>query len=316
MVLVRDPACRAGDPRLRLAVLLVLQQIPQYSVLLSRFGWTQILFLWAPHWTGPLLTMSWWEVHTGALHRQDPEVYKHPATGGYAKDLRSGANNAGVALLYDFVSASEAEEVKALLGTSLTEQYSGAGEASLSRTESSFADSFVEWAYSFIRISSGSWIPEGSEAVTNRISERIEKLTGLPDKNCERFYLIKYLPGQQFRAHHDLYDMDPTLPFPVHANSRAVTVLIYLSDVDSGGTVFPLAVPPLEVRAKRGNALVWRNCINGTVPPGSDKDVQCVARDWRSIHAGLPVVEGAKFTMTRWCHEGVFSSDEPPSDHG
>ena len=36
----------------------------------------------------------------------------------------------------------------------------------------------------------------------------------LPETNAEEFYIIKYMHGQQFRAHYDLYDMDPTAAFP------------------------------------------------------------------------------------------------------
>ena len=80
-------------------------------------------------------------------------------------------------------------------------------------------------------------------------------------------------------------------------------MLLYLNDVEGGSTAFPLAVPALEARpeyplnsknnsqvqARMGNAVIWRNCINSTVIPGSSKRIQCVERDWRSLHMGVCV---------------------------
>ena len=42
---------------------------------------------------------------------------------------------------------------------------------------------------------------------------------------------------------------DPTELFPYASNNRAYTVLLYLSDTEEGGgTIFPVAKPPLEVK--------------------------------------------------------------------
>jgi len=294
-----------------------------YCYLSHSFGWSQIFFLWAPYWAGPVLTMSGWEVEDGVFSHNDPRVFRHPL-GYWAKKLRSGADNTEVTLIYDFVSAAEAAQLRGYLGKELSEQYSGGGEATLSRQESTYADDFAEWAYSYIRMSTGSWVPE--KLLNKRLSKRIAKLSGIPSKNCERMYLIKYAEGQQFRAHYDLYDLDPTELFPYASNNRAYTVLLYLSDTEEGGgTIFPVAKPPLEVRTKLGNAIMWRNCINGTLDDVdtrlSDlnlddeeadhrKKVHCLERDWRSIHAGLPVVKGVKWTATRWCHERACNHNE------
>ena len=50
-------------------------------------------------------------------------------------------------------------------------------------------------------------------------------------------------------------------------NNRALTMLMYLNDVEEGGeTIFPLAYPPLKLRARAGNAIIWRNCIPEVIP--------------------------------------------------
>ena len=49
----------------------------------------------------------------------------------------------------------KAAQLRGYLGKELSEQYSGGGEATLSRQESTYADDFAEWAYSYIRMSTG-----------------------------------------------------------------------------------------------------------------------------------------------------------------
>ena len=131
--------------------------------------------------------------------------------------------------------------------------------------------------------------------------------------------MIQYRQGQQFRAHYDLYDIDPRFPLPREESLRGLSVLFYLSDVPENGggeTIFPLARPPLKVNPKKGSVIVWRNCIPFSEEEKrqleAEGDLSCVPkkicckeRDWRSIHAGLPI-QGPwmKFTMTRWVREG------------
>lgn len=51
---------------------------------------------------------------------------------------------------------------------------------------------------------------------------------------------------------------DPNEEFPHHLNNRVITALVYLSDTDdgSGETVFPLAVPPLQVQRQGDNQVL------------------------------------------------------------
>ena len=52
----------------------------------------------------------------------------------------------------------KAAQLRGYLGKELSEQYSGGGEATLSRhEETTYADDFAEWAYSYIRMSTG-WL--------------------------------------------------------------------------------------------------------------------------------------------------------------
>ena len=42
-----------------------------------------------------------------------------------------------------------------------------------------------------------------SDDVVQRVHERIAKLTGIPANHSEDFQVLKYEPGQFYRAHHD-----------------------------------------------------------------------------------------------------------------
>jgi len=271
-----------------------------YVWLSHTYGWEQVFFLWAPSWVPPLMAGSNWEVITGLRDANDKEAFQL-SSGHWARKLRTGPDNPEVTVIYDFLSADEVQKMVHLLGNELVERSSGEGEASLS-TE--VADAWMEYIYSFIRTSTGQWIPEGRYAFAQGISDRIEKLTGMPSGNCEEFYVIRYQGKQQFRAHYDLYDYNPNEPFPSHYNNRVHTVLLYLSNTEGGETIFPLARPPLKVKPRAGNALVWNNCILEPEDSGRcGKTKCCVARDRRSIHAGLPVTGGVKLTASRWIRE-------------
>jgi prolyl 4-hydroxylase len=55
--------------------------------------------------------------------------------------------------------------------------------------------------------------------------------------NLQKFYLIKYQPGEKYDPHLDPHDESEYGP---QQTKRIATVVVYLSDVGSGGeTLFP-----------------------------------------------------------------------------
>ena len=129
---------------------------------------------------------------------------------------------------------------------------------------------------------------------------RIANVTQVPIENFENFQILRYLPGQYYRTHHDMSENDNRLA----SGPRIYTFFLYLSDVEEGGeTEFPLIKRPsgisVKVKPTRGTALVWP----------SVKNDDPTAQDPRTRHAALPVIKGTKFAANAWIHQ--FDYSEP-----
>ncbi|WP_374944004.1 prolyl hydroxylase family protein [Sphingomonas sp.] len=129
------------------------------------------------------------------------------------------------------------------------------------------------------------------------IDESIAHLLGVDPRNGETMQGQRYAVGQQFRAHHDYFhevekywaDMQRC------GGQRTWTAMIYLNDVEEGGaTWFPQA--GIRVAPKRGLLLAWNNMK----ADGSPNE--------RTLHEGMPVVEGVKYIVTKWFREGFWVS--------
>jgi prolyl 4-hydroxylase len=127
------------------------------------------------------------------------------------------------------------------------------------------------------------------------IDESIARLLGIDPRNGETMQGQRYAPGQQFRVHHDYFhetekywaDMERC------GGQRTWTAMIYLNDVAEGGaTWFPQA--GIRVAPRRGLLLTWNNMQ----PDGSPNE--------RTLHEGMPVVEGVKYIVTKWFREGLW----------
>lgn len=174
------------------------------------------------------------------------------------------------------------------------------------------------------RTSSGGWIRmrDDEDEVVRDVELRVAAWTMLPRNRGETIQVMKYGPGEEYKAHHDFFYDDVNVR---DGGQRVATVLMYLSDVEEGGeTVFPLGVPlgrersaksksggkdddfkaacerarrgdgdVLAVKPRRGDALLFYNAhLNGEL-------------DELSLHAGCPVVRGVKWTATRWQRVGA-----------
>lgn len=144
-----------------------------------------------------------------------------------------------------------------------------------------------------VRTSSTAWLsgPEHfSDPILHGIEDKISEILKVPVQNQEHFQVLKYLPGQFYKAHHD--------HIPEHANmpcgSRLATFFLYLTDVTAGGgTNFDLL--NLVVQPKRGRAALWFNL-----------DTNTLQQDPRTRHEASPVIEGEKWAANKWVHVDNF----------
>uniref|UniRef100_A0A0D6QZA4 procollagen-proline 4-dioxygenase n=1 Tax=Araucaria cunninghamii TaxID=56994 RepID=A0A0D6QZA4_ARACU len=170
-----------------------------------------------------------------------------------------------------------------------------------------------------VRTSSGMFIPKGKDEIVTRIEEKIAAWTFLPKENGEDIQVLRYEPGQKYDPHFDFFHDKVNLARGGH---RVATVLMYLTDVAKGGeTVFPsaevdsrrrvniqddtlsdCAKKGVAVKPKRGDALLFFSLTPGAITDSS------------SLHAGCPVIEGEKWSATKWIH--VDSFDKIPESSG
>lgn len=118
----------------------------------------------------------------------------------------------------------------------------------------------------------------------------------IPSSHGETFYLLRYDPGQEYKQHTDWFAPSPDgLGFLGPAGNRLATVIVYLSDVQEGGeTLFPNI--GLKVSPRKGSALLfWNRTPDGVLDP-------------LVLHSSLPVINGRKWSITRWIRERSMAS--------
>ncbi|XP_047181041.1 probable prolyl 4-hydroxylase 4 [Vigna umbellata] len=164
-----------------------------------------------------------------------------------------------------------------------------------------------------VRTSSGMFISKNKDPIIAGIEDRISAWTFLPKENGEDIQVLRYEHGQKYDPHYDYFSDQVNIARGGH---RVATVLMYLSDVTKGGeTVFPnaeesshhkglgtnddlseCAQKGIAVKPKRGDALLFFSLFPNAIP------------DTRSLHAGCPVLEGEKWSATKWIHVDSFDT--------
>ncbi|KAL2459213.1 putative prolyl 4-hydroxylase 4 [Forsythia ovata] len=162
-----------------------------------------------------------------------------------------------------------------------------------------------------VRTSSGMFISKSKDPIIDGIEEKIATWTFLPKENGEDIQVLRYEPGQKYDPHYDYFVDTVNIARGGH---RVATVLMYLTDVGKGGeTVFPSAEETsrrrsvsvdedlsecgrkgIAVKPRKGDALLFFSLYPDAVP------------DPTSLHAGCPVIEGEKWSATKWIHVDSF----------
>ena len=127
--------------------------------------------------------------------------------------------------------------------------------------------------------------PAREDLVIRALNRRIAVASGTAIDIGEPLTVLRYVPGQQYRPHHDA--------LPGVTNQRAWTMLVYLNEGYRGGeTIFPPT--GLTVQGRGGDGLLFANLDSqGNIDP-------------RTSHAGLAVTAGAKWLCTRWIRQSRY----------
>ncbi len=135
--------------------------------------------------------------------------------------------------------------------------------------------------YDDVRDANACSIPNLAEdLVVQAINRCIASATVTEPGWGEPLNILKYVPGPQYKPHHDGHGADTS-------SVRQATALIWLNDQFEGGeTDFPKI--KVRVRGGVGDMLVFRNVLGDG------------ALDDRMVHAGLPVTHGVKWMASRW----------------
>jgi prolyl 4-hydroxylase len=143
------------------------------------------------------------------------------------------------------------------------------------------------------RTSDGMFFERGEHALCDRIERRIAALLNWPLENGEGLQVLRYRPGAEYKAHHDYFDpAAPGTPTILQrGGQRVASIVMYLNTPPrGGGTAFPDV--GVEVGPMRGNAVFFSYDRPHVVT--------------RSLHAGMPVLEGEKWVATKWLREREF----------
>jgi len=122
--------------------------------------------------------------------------------------------------------------------------------------------------------------------IQNKIDKRVYKLLDRPKWSAEKTQLQHYTKGKEFKLHNDAFHKDYDTEF-WEQGQRTWTCMIYLNDVEEGGTTdFPNVKETLV--PKKGRAVVWSSLKeDGSIDSNTD-------------HQGSPVEKGEKWITTTW----------------
>jgi prolyl 4-hydroxylase len=113
------------------------------------------------------------------------------------------------------------------------------------------------------------------------VPERVAAITGMPSTHNERWQIVRYRTGEEFRPHRDF------LQNPAPNGQRQYTALLYLRAPEQGGeTVF--IERSCKIEPQCGKLLVWQNATS---------DGQLIKL---SLHASRPVQSGEKWVLVTW----------------
>ncbi|TDL72086.1 2OG-Fe(II) oxygenase [Rhodococcus qingshengii] len=134
-----------------------------------------------------------------------------------------------------------------------------------------------------IRTSTSMYFQENENDIITKIEKRISSIMNIPIEHGEGIQILKYTPGQEYKAHFDFF----TSSSKATKNNRISTIIMYLNDVEHGGETF---FPKLNfsVSPQKGMAVYFEYFYK-------DIDINEL-----TLHGGAPVITGEKWVATQW----------------
>jgi len=150
------------------------------------------------------------------------------------------------------------------------------------------------------RTSQSAKIARSESDLVARVELRACALAGLAPDLGEPMEMVRYGQAEEYLPHYDWFD-PATAPgrrqLDTHGQ-RIATVILYVSDVDAGGsTVFPRL--GITIRPRRGSALYFWNLDRHGFP------------EPLTIHAGAPIERGEKTIVNKWFRERPWIESAP-----
>ena len=134
-----------------------------------------------------------------------------------------------------------------------------------------------------LRTSSSMFLEESENEIVARVEKRIAAIMNIPIEHGEGLQILKYTPGQEYKAHYDFFSSTSKAA----NNNRISTLVMYLNDVEQGGETF---FPKLDfsVSPQKGTAVYFEYFY-------TDQNVNEL-----TLHGGAPVIAGEKWVATQW----------------
>ena len=145
------------------------------------------------------------------------------------------------------------------------------------------------------RTSSSVFFTRAETPLIDALENRLARLTGWPVENGEGLQMLRYEPGQEYKAHFDWFNTDNpgSATHLKRGGQRVGTTVVYLAAPEAGGGTH-FTSSGIEVFPNPGGAIFFADVDLFGEP------------DKRTLHAGKPVIQGTKIVLTYWQREGAF----------
>lgn len=125
---------------------------------------------------------------------------------------------------------------------------------------------------------------DDNDIIVKKIRNKVSKMLNKKVSCIESLQIVRYLPGQEFKEHHDWFNPDYSSEIK---NQRQFTIFCYLNDDLTGGeTNFPKINK--QFSPSKGDALLWKNCNDFS---------DC---NNLTLHQGKPPIQGIKYGLNIW----------------